>query len=104
MLSNAWREPGFCVPNPATYPYQWLWDSCFHSIIWAELGDDRCVTELANTLAHQDGDGFVPHMTYWGVPDAHAELLLLLDVVPRRLRSRCERGTRVPRLEQRPLD
>lgn len=73
MLSAAWRQPGFCVPNPTTYPYQWLWDSCFHSITWAELGDDRCVSELTNTLAHQDKDGFVPHMTYWGEPDAHAD-------------------------------
>ncbi len=73
MLSNAWTEPGFCVPNPTTYPFQWLWDSCFHSIIWAELGDERCVVELENTLANQHKSGFVPHMNYWGDPEVHAD-------------------------------
>ncbi len=73
LMEAAWREPGFCVPNPATYPFQWLWDSCFHSLIWAALGDERCVVELANTLANQHTDGFVPHMTYWGNPEAHAD-------------------------------
>lgn len=73
-MNHAWREPGFCVPNPVTYPFQWLWDSCFHALIWAALGDDRCVRELANTFAHQHIDGFVPHMTYWGSPESHAEL------------------------------
>lgn len=73
MMTSAWTEPGFCVPNRITYPYQWLWDSCFHSIIWAELGDARCMVELQNVLANQHISGFVPHMTYWGDPDAHAD-------------------------------
>ena len=37
---------GFCVPNPTTYPWQWLWDSCFHAVVWAHLGDERAVGEL----------------------------------------------------------
>ena len=37
---------GFCVPNPTTYPWQWLWDSCFHAVVWAHLGDERAVVEL----------------------------------------------------------
>jgi hypothetical protein len=70
-----WADPGCTVPSVATYPHQWLWDSCFHSIIWAQLGEaDRAVTELVNVFAHQDDDGFVPHLTYWGAPDRHAEL------------------------------
>ncbi len=74
MFEAAWRKPGFCVPNPMTYPHQWLWDSCFHAIVWAALGDSRAVTELSNVVAHQDASsGFVPHMTYWTEPDAGAE-------------------------------
>jgi hypothetical protein len=66
VLDAAWRPPGFCVPNPATYPWQWLWDSCFHAVCWSRLGrPDRAVVELTNALAHQDDDGFVPHITYW---------------------------------------
>ena len=71
LMDRAWREPGFCVPNAETYPHQWLWDSCFHAITWGALGDDRGRRELANTLAHQDPSGFVPHMTYWQDPERH---------------------------------
>jgi hypothetical protein len=66
---------GFTVPNAATYPQQFLWDSCFHAIIWAHLGvPDRAVAELAAVFAHQADDGFVPHLTYWDEPDRHADL------------------------------
>jgi hypothetical protein len=66
VLEANWRTPGFCVPNPASYPWQWLWDSCFHAVVWGHLGEaDRAVTELTHALDHQAPDGFVPHMTYW---------------------------------------
>lgn len=77
VMEAHWREvdgAGFTVPNATVYPWQWLWDSCFHSIIWAELGDgDRAVRELESLFAHQDDDGFVPHVTHHGRPDFHAE-------------------------------
>lgn len=69
-----WREPGFTVPHPMTYPFRWLWDSCFHAIIWLALGDaDRAVTELETTLSVQEPDGFVPHLHYVADPDHHAD-------------------------------
>ena len=71
MMESAWRPEGFSVPNPHVYPFQWLWDSCFHSIIWAELGDQRATTELESALANQDETGFVPHLTYLTDPDHH---------------------------------
>jgi hypothetical protein len=68
-----WRPEGFTVPHAMTYPFRWLWDSCFHSIIWLALGDaDRAVAELAFTLSVQEPDGFVPHLHYVGAPDHHA--------------------------------
>ena len=71
VLEAAWRpEPGYCVPNQQTYPHQWLWDSCFHSVAWAALGDSRCLTEVQSALANQTSEGFVPHMTYWSEPEA----------------------------------
>ncbi len=74
LLEAAWRPPGFCVPNPDTYPFQWLWDSCFHAVIWTRLGrPDRALTELGSALARQRPDGFVPHVTYWADPQHHAE-------------------------------
>lgn len=69
MMRSAWREPGFCVPNADTYPFQWLWDSCFHCLIWNKLGSDRAVIELDSVFARQHESGFVPHMTYWADPD-----------------------------------
>ena len=73
VMEAHWRPPGFCVPHAASYPWQWLWDSCFHAVCWAHLGhSDRAVTELANVLAHQAPDGFVPHMTYWDGDTRHA--------------------------------
>jgi hypothetical protein len=67
VLEGAWRpEHGYCVPNARTYPHQWLWDSCFHSIAWAALGDPRAVVELRSMFSRQFGNGFVPHMNYRG--------------------------------------
>lgn len=66
ILDRAWRAPGFTSPNPDTYPWQWLWDSCFHAVVWAHLGDERGVVELTHALAGQDDGGFVPHINYWG--------------------------------------
>lgn len=73
MLDAHWVPEGYAAPNAEVYPWQWLWDSCFHSVIWAELGDaDRAVTELASALSTQDASGFVPHMNYVRDPSFHA--------------------------------
>ncbi len=51
---RAWRADGaggFCVPHATTYPWQWLWDSCFHAVVWAHLGDDRAAAELRSALS-----------------------------------------------------
>jgi hypothetical protein len=55
---------GWSVPNAHTYPHLWLWDSCFHSIVWAHLSDDRATAELSAALDGQLSDGLVPHMRY----------------------------------------
>ena len=68
MMYNAWTEPGFCFPNAEVYPHQWLWDSCFHAVVWARIDADRGVREIENSLAKMGPSGFVPHMTYWSDP------------------------------------
>lgn len=60
----------YSAPNAAVYPWMWLWDSCFHSIVWAWLGDCRCQLELASVFAVQAPNGFVPHMGYQRDPGA----------------------------------
>lgn len=69
LLEQHWdAERGFCVPNTAVYPHLWLWDSCFHAIVWAHLDDPRASVELDAVLAGQLPDGLVPHMRYGGSP------------------------------------
>ena len=73
MLDAHWVPEGYAAPNAEVYPWQWLWDSCFHSIIWTELGEpDRARAELASALSTQDAHGFVPHMNYVRDPQFHA--------------------------------
>ncbi len=73
VLEENWRPQGFTCPNATTYPWLWLWDSCFHSIVWAELGEPgRALTELETALSGQDVEGFVPHLLYLDGSDEHA--------------------------------
>ena len=74
VLEAHWVPEGYTAPNPATYPWQWLWDSCFHAVCWAELGDDRGLIELQTALSVQAADGFVPHMNYLRSPGVAADL------------------------------
>ncbi|WP_334142092.1 MGH1-like glycoside hydrolase domain-containing protein [Rhabdothermincola sp.] len=65
VLERHWHVDGFCVPHASVYPHQWLWDSCFHAIVWCHLGEhQRAVTELRNVFRHQHDSGFVPHVQY----------------------------------------
>ncbi len=71
ILEAAWRGE-WCVPNTDTYPWQWLWDSAFHAVVWAHLGDERALVEIDSALDDQADDGFVPHIHYRGGPNPHA--------------------------------
>ena len=74
MLEHHWVAEGYAAPNAQVYPWQWLWDSCFHALIWAELGrPDRAVRELERALSTQDDHGFVAHMNYERDPGFHAD-------------------------------
>lgn len=73
VLEANWHPAGYTTPHAATYPFGWLWDSCFHAVAWAELGRaDRAVTELAHVFRTQGPSGFVPHVDYEVAPDHHA--------------------------------
>ncbi|WP_419917614.1 MGH1-like glycoside hydrolase domain-containing protein [Candidatus Poriferisocius sp.] len=74
VLEAHWVDGGYAVPNPITYPWQWLWDSCFQAVCWAELGDDRGLIEIRTALSMQAADGFVPHINYGRDPDVAADL------------------------------
>ncbi len=75
VMEQAWVPLGYTAPNPVTYPWMWLWDSCFHSLIWHALGDDeRAVVELKSALSTIDDSGFVPHMGYQLDPQRSVEI------------------------------
>ncbi len=74
ILEAHWRD-GYTVPNADVYPWQWLWDSCFHAVCWAELDEpDRAISELWSVFASQHDDGFVPHLDYRRGPYPHEGL------------------------------
>ena len=71
MMATHWQPQGYTAPNAQVYPWQWLWDSCFHALIWHELGDpERAVVELRSVFADPHPTGFVPHMRYASRPEA----------------------------------
>jgi len=67
LLANRRKTNGYqyTVPSPSTYPYQWLWDSCFHIIVLAKLDPDAAIAEVKALLARQFDDGMIPHMIFW---------------------------------------
>ncbi len=74
-MDDHWVPEGYAAPNSTVYPWQWLWDSCFHVLVWLALGDgERARRELAVALAAQTPSGFVPHMHYLRDPGFHEDL------------------------------
>lgn len=59
------RSYRFSCPSAGHYPFQWLWDSCFHAFVWAKTDPKRAADELRSLLAWQRPDGFVPHVVFW---------------------------------------
>src|SRR5262245_58375770 len=55
----------FVCPSTGTYPFQWFWDSCFHTVALSHVDLPRARVELASLLANQQPDGFVAHVTFW---------------------------------------
>src|SRR3989344_7690062 len=55
----------YTVPSTESYPYQWLWDSCFHAIAFSELDPTRGKDELRAIISEQFENGLIPHMIYW---------------------------------------
>ena len=83
VMDGNWNASGYTAPNPDVYPYLWLWDSCFHVLIWAKLAETgkslgfqnqekakmRACEELENIFEAQDELGFIPHINYFAKPN-----------------------------------
>src|SRR5687768_16222590 len=70
MLKNrrAAGEFQYTVPSPLSFPYQWLWDSCFNAIILSHFSLSDAKKEILSLLSHQFDNGMIPHMIYWDQP------------------------------------
>lgn len=55
----------YTVPSPDSYPYQWFWDSCFHSIMLSHFDIERAKNELRSLISKQFESGLIPHIIYW---------------------------------------
>jgi len=58
----------YTVPSPDTYPFQWLWDSCFHAITLSYFDVERAKDELRLLVKGQFENGMLPHILYWKKP------------------------------------
>lgn len=70
LLNNRRKAKNFqyTVPSPNNYPYQWLWDSCFHAIILTHFNADDAKKEILALVSKQFDNGLIPHMIYWSRP------------------------------------
>jgi glycogen debranching enzyme len=60
------RSYCYIAPAPGTYPYQWFWDTCFHVVMLARLGEyELAKKNLRSLFAMQEDNGFVGHMIFW---------------------------------------
>jgi glycogen debranching enzyme len=73
LRSNQRRVRGFryTVPSSSVYPYQWLWDSCFHAIIYTHFDIKYAKDEIRALLNGQWENGMLPHMIYWTKAEKH---------------------------------
>lgn len=60
----------YTVPSIERYPFQWLWDSCFHSLIYLSLGHHtEAKEELRSICKKQHQNGLIPHISFWHEPN-----------------------------------
>ena len=55
----------FVCPSMGTYPFQWFWDSCFHTVALSHFDRERARAEVRSLLRNAQPDGFVAHVTFW---------------------------------------
>lgn len=62
----------YTLPSPELYPFQWLWDSCFHAIILTHIDDEAAKAELRAACSQPLVSGMLPHIIYWEEPPVGA--------------------------------
>lgn len=63
---TAGRHFYYTKPSPESYPFQFFWDTCFHTFILTALWrTDMAKKHVQSLFSLQEDDGFVGHMIYW---------------------------------------
>ncbi len=57
-------EHQFTLPSPELYPFQWLWDSCFHAMILSHFDIPAAKAELRSVVSSPLPSGMLPHIIY----------------------------------------
>lgn len=68
LMSQNRRETNgstYTVPSPHLYPFEWLWDSCFHAVILSHVDITRAREEIRSATSHPLTNGLLPHIIYW---------------------------------------
>lgn len=67
LLNNRRKAKNFqyTIPSPDIYPYQWLWDSCFHAITLIHFNVGDAKKEILSLISSQFDNGLIPHIIYW---------------------------------------
>lgn len=56
----------YIQPSPQKYPYQWFWDTCFHSFMLCRLKEyELAKRSIMSLFSLQKRDGFVGHVIFW---------------------------------------
>jgi glycogen debranching enzyme len=67
MTGVRWSRPFHSYrPSLTKYgPYQWLWDSGWHMIVWSYRQPENAIADLRTLLQFQRADGFIPEIIFW---------------------------------------
>ncbi|MBI2176114.1 hypothetical protein HYU40_02050 [Candidatus Woesearchaeota archaeon] len=57
----------FTIPSPYEYRHQWLWDSCFHSIVLRHFDTAAAEAEIKSLVASQCKNGMIPHESKFNI-------------------------------------
>jgi hypothetical protein len=71
----------FYRPSLQKYgPYQWLWDSGSHQIVWSHRNVSNSIADLRTMLQFQQPDGRIPEIIFWGPQVVLLPLLFLISL------------------------
>ena len=76
------HEYDFVCPSAGTYPFQWFWDSCFHTVALSHIDPQRARWEMRSLLRNAQPDGFIAHVTFWQ-REAYEEMLKTYSIAYR---------------------